>query len=84
MGNGPCGEKAGDVGSREKGRRENQVAREQPRKQSRRGCWTCNGVCEWLALGRTREMDEKRVGKAGAGEDAFSGEEGKRGKDSRF
>jgi len=43
MDSGPCGGKDGDVGSAERGRQGNQVAREQPRKRSRRRCRTCGG-----------------------------------------
>jgi hypothetical protein len=46
MGNAPCGGKDGDVGSGERGKREDQVAREQPKKRSWRMCWTCSGVHE--------------------------------------
>jgi hypothetical protein len=75
MGNGPCGRKDGGVESG--GRGENQAAREQPRRRSRRRCWTCSGVRDGLGWGQTQ--GGKTAGKAEAGRDTFSGEGGERG-----
>lgn len=76
MGGGPCGGK--DGGAESGGRGENQVAREQPRRRSRRKCWTCGGVRDWLGRGQT--LGGKTAGKAEAGRDAVSGEAGERGR----
>lgn len=69
---GSCGGRDGDRRSEERGRRENQVVREQPRKRSRKQCWTWAG-----------EMG-KRAGKGVAGVAAFSGEGGERERDDWF
>lgn len=73
----PYEEKDGE----ERGKKENQVARGQPRKRSRRKCRTCGGVREWL--GR-REKGGWKVGEGEAARDAFFEGEDEQGRDNRF